>query len=70
MMDVLPIPPVPIRAIDVKFSAELTILWTNASRPKKTLGGGGGNSPWATLDVKVRRWVYRKSRLLTCFQSG
>ena len=53
MMDVLPIPPVPMRAIDVKSSAELTILWTNASRPKKTLGGGGGNSPRGTLSVWV-----------------
>ena len=58
-MEVLPIPPVPVRAIDVRFPAKLTIFWTNSSRPKKTFGGGGGNSPWGTLGVKVRRWICR-----------
>ena len=44
-MDVLPIPPVPIRAIGVSRSASPTIFSVNLSRPKKTLGGGGGDSP-------------------------
>ena len=69
-MDVLPIPPVPVRAIDVKSSARSTIISTNSLRPKKTFGAGGGNSPRGPLGVEVRPWVYQSLRLLTCFQSG
>ena len=46
-IDVLPIPPVPSRAIGVRRSAKSTISSTSSSRPKKTLGCGGGNSPGA-----------------------
>ena len=49
MMDVLPIPPVPSRAIGVRRCARSTILSINSSRPK-ILGGCGGSSPGA-LDV-------------------
>ena len=53
-MDVLPIPPAPIRAIGVSCSAKPTISSIRSSRPKKILGGGGGDSPGA-LDAHVRR---------------
>ena len=39
----LPIPPVPVRAIDVRCSARSMIASTKSLRPKKTFGGG--NSP-------------------------
>ena len=58
-MEVLPIPPVPVRAIDVKRSVRSTIVSTSLLRPKETLGGGGGNSPRDALHAKVRRWVYQ-----------
>ena len=48
-MDVFPIPPSPMRAIGVRFSARLTIFSISSSRPKHTLGGEGGNSPGGTL---------------------
>ena len=70
MMEVLPIPPVPVRAIDVKRSVRSMIVSTNSLRPKKTLGGGGGNSPRGTLGAELRHWVYRWLRLVTCFRSG
>ena len=54
-MDVLPIPPVPTRAIGVRFSARPMILSTSSPRPKWTLGGGGGDSP-DVLDADIRRW--------------
>jgi hypothetical protein len=44
-MDVFPIPPAPMRAIGVKFSARPTIFSINLLRPKQTLGAGGGDSP-------------------------
>jgi hypothetical protein len=52
-MDVFPIPPAPIRAIDVRHPARWTILSISSSRPKKIPGGGGGSSP-GTLDANVR----------------
>ena len=51
-MEVLPIPPVPIRANGVRFSARLTISSISSSRPKKALGGGGGDSP-GVLDTNI-----------------
>ena len=59
MIDVLPIPPVPVRAIDVRCPMRPMIVSTSSLRPKKTLGGGGGNSPRGALDAKVRCWVYQ-----------
>ena len=44
-MDVLPIPPVPTRAMGVRFSTRPTIFSTNSLRPKNALGDGGGDSP-------------------------
>ena len=49
-MDVLPIPPVPIRATGARRSAKSTILSINSSRPKNMLGGRGGDSP-GVLDM-------------------
>ena len=67
-VDVLPIPPAPIRAIGVRFSANPTTSSINSSRPKKTLGGGGGDSP-DTLDANIRGWIRRWPKLLTCSES-
>jgi len=50
-MDIFPIPPAPIRAIGTQRSVKPTIFSINLSRPKKTPGGGGGDSP-GMLDVK------------------
>jgi len=50
MMDVLPIPPAPSRAIGVRRCARSTIFPISSSRPQKILGGCGGSSPDA-LDV-------------------
>ena len=47
--DVLPIPPAPTRATGSRFSASPTTSSINLSRPKQSLGGGGGNSPKNTL---------------------
>jgi len=52
-MDVFPIPPGPMRAKGVRFCARPTIFLINSSRPKKALGGGGGDSP-DTLDSNIR----------------
>ena len=49
-MDVFPIPPGPMRAIGVRFSARPTISSITSLRPKQTLGGGGGDSP-SMLDL-------------------
>ena len=68
MMDVLPTPPAPIRAIGVNCSTKRTIFSVNSSRPKKILGGGGGNSP-GTLVANVRCRIFRWLGLLTCFES-
>ena len=54
MMDVLPIPPAPIRAIGARCFVNPKIFSINSSRPKKTLGGGGGDSP-GTLGKNIRR---------------
>ena len=51
-MDVLPIPPAPIRAIGVKFSARPTIFSISSVRPKQA-GGGGGHSPGGILYIYV-----------------
>ena len=56
MMDVLPIPPAPVRAIDVKRCVRSTIASTNSLRPKKTFGGGGGSSP-GVAGADVGDWV-------------
>lgn len=55
-IDVFPIPPGPMRATGVRFSARSTILAINSSRPKQALGGGGGDSP-GILDANVREWL-------------
>ena len=52
-MEVFPIPPGPMRAIGVRFSARPTISSISLSRPKQTLGGGGGDSP-RILDATIR----------------
>jgi hypothetical protein len=57
-MDVFPIPPGPMRAMGVNFSARSTIFSISSSRPKQALGGGGGDSP-NTLDVNISRWIHR-----------
>ena len=56
MMDVFPIPPVPVRAIDVKCSVRSTIVSTNSLRPKKIFGAGGGSSP-GVAGADVVDWV-------------
>ena len=48
-MDVFPIPPEPMRAIGVRFSARPVIFSISSSRPKQALGGGGGDSPEGML---------------------
>ena len=63
-MDVFPIPPAPMRATGVRFSARLAIVSINSSRPKHALGGGGGDSP-GLLDVNLRWRLPRQSKLLT-----
>ena len=52
-MDVFPIPPAPMRAIGVRFSARPTIFSISSLRPKQALGRGGGGSPSA-LDANLR----------------
>ena len=47
--DVFPIPPAPMRATGVRVSARSMIVSISSSRPKQTLGGGGGNSPGGVL---------------------
>ena len=44
-MEVFPIPPAPMRAVGVRFSARPTIPSIMSPRPKQTLGAGGGDSP-------------------------
>src|ERR1700759_2525559 len=44
-MDVFPIPPAPMRAIGVLFSARPMIFSINSLRPKHDLGGWGASSP-------------------------
>ena len=53
MVDVLPIPPAPIKTIGVRRNMKSTIFSINSSRPKKILGGGGGDSP-DKLDTNLR----------------
>ena len=48
-MDVFPIPPAPIRAMGVSFSARPMTFSISSSRPKQVLGGGGGDSPGGML---------------------
>ena len=48
-MDVFPIPPAPMRAIEVRFSARPMIFSISSSRPKQGPGGGGGSSSGGTL---------------------
>ena len=55
-IDVLPIPPAPSRAIDLRSFAESMISSTKSSRPKKNPGGGGGDSPNG-LGKEMRPWV-------------
>ena len=38
------VPPAPMRAMGVRFTARPTIFSINSSRPKQALGGGGGDS--------------------------
>ena len=56
-MEVLPIPPAPMRVVGIKFSARSNIFSINSSRQKKVLGGRGGDSP-GTLDVNVRHCTH------------
>jgi hypothetical protein len=67
-MEVLPIPPAPMRATEVRWSAKPTNLSIHSSRPKKTPGGGGGNSPY-TLNANIRCQIHWWSRSLTWFGS-
>ena len=55
-MDVFPIPPGPMRAIELRLSARPTTFSINSSRPKQAPGGGGGDSP-SILGSKVRSRV-------------
>jgi hypothetical protein len=66
-MEVFPIPPAPMRAMEVWCSAKPTIFSIHSSRPKKTPGGGGGGSPY-TLNTNIRYRVQRWSRSLTLFE--
>ena len=66
--DVFPIPPAPIRATGVTFSARLTILSISPSRPKQALGGGG-NSPGG-IPHKHKTVNSEYSGFLTWFGSG
>ena len=43
------IPPAPMRAMGLRFPASWTTISTSSSRPKKSPGTGGGNSPRGTL---------------------
>ena len=52
-MDVFPIPPGPMRATGLMFSARRTIFSINLPRPKQALGAGGGDSP-DMLDADLR----------------
>ena len=52
-MDVLPIPPAPMRATGFRFSARSMTFSINSSRPKQALGDGGGDSP-CTLGARIR----------------
>ena len=56
-MDVFPIPPGPMRAIELRLSARPATFSINSSRPKQAPGGGGGDSP-SILGSKVRSRVY------------
>ena len=56
MIDGFPIPPAPVRAIDVQRCIRSTIVSTNSPRPKKTFGAGGGNSP-GTVGANAGDWV-------------
>ena len=49
--EVLPIPPAPMKAVGIRLSA-------SSSRPKKVLGGGGGDSP-GMPDSGVRWQAHR-----------
>jgi hypothetical protein len=57
-MEVLPIPPAPMRAMEVRCSPKPTIFSIHSSRPKKIPGGGGGDSP-GTLDANINCWISR-----------
>ena len=52
-MDVFPIPPGPMRATGVRFSARPIIFSISSSRPKQALGGGGGDSLGEVRDPLV-----------------
>ena len=66
MIEVFPIPPGPMRAIGVECSARPTILSISSSRPKKSLGGGGGDSPRGVLwkSETVDHIVFRVTDLM------
>jgi hypothetical protein len=55
-IEVLPIPPTPMRATEVRRSAKPIIFPIHSSRPKKAPGGGGGDSP-GMLDASVSKVV-------------
>ena len=63
-MDVFPMPPVPMRAMGVKLPTRSTIFATSSSRPKKALGGCGGDSP-GLFGQKFRWWICLQARFLT-----
>ena len=59
-MAVFPIPPGPMRAIGVRFSARSMISSISSARPKQALGRGGGDSPGAVgkgLRCCIRWWL-------------
>ena len=67
-INVLPIPPAPMRAIGSRCSARPMTFSISSLRPKQALGGCGGGSP-CTLDANMRHQIYQRSKLRTFSES-